>query len=386
VVEALAHGRERIADELEDQPEVRASLLDAIGRTYTGLGRYETADTLLEESLELKRSLSGGGVQVAAGLGFLALNHRLRRNFPEADSLWHEELRLRTGAGPVADTTLATLLGSLSNTRRELGDLDSALALASQAVSVLETAGSEGAHRTSALQHLAFVLRGAQLLDSAEAVYREVLRRQGATAGTSPLTVAVTYNNLGYLQRVREDFATAEASYREAIRLATPLLSDGHAELRLYRNNLASVLEHQGKLDEVEQILAEDVGRLEREWPDGHWRVGSGHMALATFLVRHGRVRQALPHLEAGIRSWETMLGPGHTWTVTGQARLGAALLLANRAGEARRWLDRSYAVLRSRRANLREVQVMISHMATSLEAGGHAGEAARFRDLLPPA
>ncbi len=205
VVDALQRGRVRINAELKGQPEVGASILAAIGRTFTGLGQFDVADTLLRQSLAQHRELYGvadsRSLEVLRALGD---NSRDTRDMRTADSIYSEELRFRTGAGPVSDTVLVSLLGMLSSTRLDLGDVDSSLVLVTRAVRMLQSVGDTSGFRyTGALGHLARALRGAKRLDSAEIVYREIIRRMALESAPNLVELATTHNNLGYLLRTR---------------------------------------------------------------------------------------------------------------------------------------------------------------------------------------
>lgn len=386
VVDALHRGRVRIATELQQQPGVHAAVLTAIGRTFTGLGRYETADTLLGESLRLHNDLYGPSAPASTGvLTSIARNHRSRRDFKAADSVYHDVLRLHRLAGRGADTAVAGLLSALSTTRRELGDVDSAIALANRSVVARqETGDTVGERFADALGALAYVLRGANQLDSAETVYREVLRHHEQAAVPDPNAIAGIHNNLGYLLRTRSDFASAEHSYREAIRLVQGTLGAGHPTTTMYSNNLASVLEFQGKLDEVVEIARVQIAAAEREWPQGHWRVGAAYAALGRFLLRNRRETEALAPLEAAARSYEKTLGPRHTWTALAAAHLGAAQLIADRP-QGGAVFDRALAVLRERSAALdADNRLQLGRIATLLDATGHRERSAQVRRLLP--
>ena len=57
--EILDKGAGKIGAELGDQPAIQARLMDTIGTVYTGLGLYDRAESILEQSLKIKRSLYG---------------------------------------------------------------------------------------------------------------------------------------------------------------------------------------------------------------------------------------------------------------------------------------------------------------------------------------
>jgi eukaryotic-like serine/threonine-protein kinase len=388
VAEALQRGRARIASELDGQPDVKVALLEAIGRTFSGLGRYETADTLLLEALRIQQDRFGADdVRLADVVDALGENSRNDRDFPRADSLLGAELRLRTGAGSVADTMLARLLVVLSGTRRDLGDADSALALATRAVSLYRTAGdSASPDYIGALGSLGYALRGKQQLDAAEDIYREVLRRQQALSNPNPYDLAVSYNNLGYLLRLRGNLAEAEQAYRRALQIASDTLGEGHPATLRFRSNLLAVLELSEKLDEVVVLGREQIAAAEHEWPRGHWRVGDAYLALGRFLLRHDRAAEALEPLRAGVRSYVATLGAGHIWTAVAQADLGTALLLTGHAAEGNTRLDRAYAVLQKGRDHIGpDAHHDLERATNILEQSGLEDWAARFRQLLSP-
>ncbi|HSS52911.1 MAG TPA: serine/threonine-protein kinase, partial [Thermoanaerobaculia bacterium] len=57
--EVLDRGRQKIAGELQKAPEMRAALMQTMGRVYRSLGVYDQARPLLEESLRLRRQTRG---------------------------------------------------------------------------------------------------------------------------------------------------------------------------------------------------------------------------------------------------------------------------------------------------------------------------------------
>ena len=383
VVDALQHGRTRLASDLEHPPDVKAALLGALGRTFSGLGRLETADTLLRESLRMQRSLyDERDAQVVGTLRALADNYRLERAHQRADSVLQEVLGLMSQRRE--ETSYADLLAVLSAVRRDLGDGDSSMKLVNAALTLRRTlADTASRGYTSNLAILAFSLRAVQQFDSAEVLYREVIRRQAQMTPPDP-DLAANHNNLGYLLRVRGDYAGAEQSYREALRLATETLGAGHLSTLLMRQNLASALELGGKIDDALAVAREQIAAAESEWPQGHWRVGSAHLALGRALVRHGRSTEAIDPLESGVRVYSSTIGPRHDWTMVARADLAGALLIAGQGSSGRAGLVEALAVLRARRAQLDgDSRYFLGRIATVLEEAGYKTEAAPFRAVL---
>ncbi|HEX6250846.1 MAG TPA: serine/threonine-protein kinase, partial [Gemmatimonadaceae bacterium] len=385
VLGILDKGAERLRTELADQPEVRAALLLTIGRAYTGLGRFEKADTLLSESLQLRQATDGSGPRAADVLRALGNNSRTGRDFAVANEYYSRELALRSVAGAPRDTAFARVLQNLSYTQREIGSADSALALIGRSVELRRSLGDTLSPAfVDALGTLAFVLRGANRLDSAEAVYNEAIRRQTTLLGADHYEVATLHNNLGYLLRIKEDFAGAEREYREAIRIARIVFGDGHPSTMMFKSNLAGALIFQSKFDEVEAIGRDRIVWAERQWPDGHWRVGAAYAALGRFLVRYDRASDPLPLLRKAIAIYSETRGADDSWTVTDRAWYGTALIIRGHTAEGNRLLSRSLEQLAEPGRNIdADVRDNIERISDVLGANGHQARAAAFRTLL---
>ena len=388
VLGILEEGARRIDTALADQPAVRARMLLAIGRAFTGLGRYSRADTLLAESLRLERELRGpDDLRVADVLRARGSNFRISRNFRAADEVLHEELRTRLANGPVRDTVLAGVLENLASTRRDIADVDSAVSLIRRAVALRRASGDTvSASYANALLTLAFVLRAAGSLDSAETIYREAIQRRIARLGPDDYTLASPYNNLGFLLRTRGDFAAAEAEYRHAVRIVHRVLGAGHPTSLMLTSNLASALEFQEKFDEVESIGRERIAAAEQQWPEGHWRVGAAYQAQGQFLLRMDRAAEAVDPLRRAAGSYTASLGPDHTWTVMARVWQGVALLLLGETRQAEALMAPALDRLTSRRASLDEqVRFSAGRAADLLDSRGHDAQASRLRALLVP-
>ena len=94
--EILDRGTKKIATGLEEEPALRADLLDTMGRVYRGLGLYEPAKKLLTECLTIRRKTLGNDhLLVAVSLQDLAILYRDMDDDPAAESLLREALDIQ---------------------------------------------------------------------------------------------------------------------------------------------------------------------------------------------------------------------------------------------------------------------------------------------------
>src|SRR6185503_138441 len=117
----------RIAHELNDQPEVQAEMLTVIGRTYERLGFIDKALPLLERSLQIgRRSFRLPDARVAQTLNDLGVVQRRLGNLAAAAPLLTEGLSMRRALFGNDHKDVGVTLSEYGRLLRELGRFDEA--------------------------------------------------------------------------------------------------------------------------------------------------------------------------------------------------------------------------------------------------------------------
>ena len=171
---------------------------------------------------------------------------------------------------------------------------------------------------------LAFVLRGTGAVDSARVLYEQAIQdlRTHGDSGARHLPVAM--NNLAYLHRTRDEDDAAEALYRDALVLEEMF---GTVPSRLLvMNNLAAVLDDQGRGEEADRVLADAIELAERHWPAGHWRVGSAYGARGAFHLLSENPAAAEPFLLRALDIAVQTLGEDHWRAAHAHRQYGVCL------------------------------------------------------------
>jgi tetratricopeptide (TPR) repeat protein len=92
----LERGAAKIDHELRDQPLLRAQMMDAIGRVYQNLGRYDRAEEMLEGALELRRAeLGERHADVARSMSTLGWLRNNQEMLHEGQELEREALSIQ---------------------------------------------------------------------------------------------------------------------------------------------------------------------------------------------------------------------------------------------------------------------------------------------------
>lgn len=252
--EVLDRGAEQIIQDLETQPEVRAELMDTMGRAYRSLGLYTPARDLLERSLSLRRA-------------------HLDRDDPRIAESLH---------------ALAVLL-------RQTGDDGAAEPLVRAAVEIqVRFYGEEHAETLRGLNNLASLLEARGELGPAEDLYRRVLHLKRQTLGDEHEDVARGLNNLATLLYSKGDLAAAEPLYREALTIRRKIYGRRpHPEVAANLNNLAALLGDRGDAERAERLYREALEMRRELYPEPHLDIARNCSNLASLLRDRGDLAAA---------------------------------------------------------------------------------------------
>jgi len=282
-VDLLRVGERRLIEELEDQPQLCASLLERIGESYTNLERFADALAPLERALELREA----------------------------------------GAAPLAKARAQLLLASA----RRLAKRGEYVPLLREARAVLATGGAdvkESALSCEALLALSLIDSGERseattLLEQLEQRLRDAPELPRATRWSLNSMLAHGANRLGR-------HATAERLARGALELdgesETPVRP--HAYRAAALETLTEALGAQGRFEEAAQACVELLALSRKLYEPGNPILASQTMAYARALGEAGRIDEAATHLRAALVEFEPRVG------VQDSNVLGMRLLLCN--------------------------------------------------------
>lgn len=373
----LALGAERLREELRDQPQVRASLLRALGQVNDNLGNYEQAEELFQEALELRLAvlppLHDDLAEILTDLGALrrrqgsyaasdsllrqALDIRsgrrpsprrmetleelaglllIQQELAAADSLLHEVLLLRMAAHPPDPKRVSDVLNGLGILARQRGDAAGAEAHHRQALELRrQVLGHEHLYVAESLRNLALTLQTGGRYAEARDLYEEALVMQVGLVGESHPTLTATRNGLGALLRTLGDLEGAEAQYRAALDLQRAISGDEHPDVALALTNLALVYRDRGALDQAESQSREALEVRRRAFSADHPAVAQSLNILGGILRGGGRLTEAEAFLREAESLYIARFGPGHSAVAINRTALARVLLDAGRAGEA---------------------------------------------------
>jgi predicted ATPase/class 3 adenylate cyclase/tetratricopeptide (TPR) repeat protein len=310
----LHEGRHRLEQVLArgaERTTARAKALEGAGALAWGQSDYSAAQSLLEESLAIRREL-GDQAGIAGALNWLGLVRRSRHDYEAARRLHQESRAICQQSGDTAG--VAAALVHLGRVAHEQDDLRTARAFYEASLAMERQSGNSRGVALS-LNRLGLVAyvqgdypMARSLFEESLAIRRELGDRAGIAGSLSNLGLAVQemgdyegartlfeeslaierelgdrrgtvilLNNLGDALRCLEDDAAARSALEEAMTLAR---EHGYrADLAEALRNLALVVNRQGDPAAARTLLRESLS-IERElW--NRWGIAAGLEALA---------------------------------------------------------------------------------------------------------
>ena len=357
---------ERIRKELANQPDVRAEVMNSMGRAYRSIGSYEQARDLHREALRLRRQTLGNNhPKVAESLHNLASALRDLDEDEAAEPLYREGLRIWRQAGETRNENFAAALTNLGAILEDKKQFAEAEALYKESLDLKlelekgETidlgrsynnlgrlyyaqnrdADAESNYRKAlaiydkvapgqpdpevaiTLDNMASLLESRGERRQAERLYRQSLAMSRKLFGERSSKVAVTLNNLGFLLLAEGRPQDAEPLAREAVSIAKEKLAEDHWIQGMFLRNLAAVLAAQGKGKEGEPLARKALGILRADDPDS-WKVATAESVLGSSLAAQGRYAEAEPLLKKSYESLRTDTGEGAKYVSAARQRI----------------------------------------------------------------
>jgi non-specific serine/threonine protein kinase/serine/threonine-protein kinase len=246
--EILDRGADEIRQDLQDQPEVQARLMDTMGRVYRNLGLYDQARPLLEEAVEIQTG-EREGENVALSRTLIDLGNLLKSEgeYDAAQPLLEKALEIReTALGP-DHADVAHAANNLAALLLQRGDLVGAKALFERALQIQENAlGPDHPKVAGPLNNLAIVAKNSGDDETARRLYERALAITEKARGPEHPDVARLLHNLALLARRAGDYETSRRLYERSLAIREKVFGTDHPDVALSLNNLAVVLKSTG--------------------------------------------------------------------------------------------------------------------------------------------
>jgi serine/threonine protein kinase/tetratricopeptide (TPR) repeat protein len=375
----LDRGAQKILNNTNLQPEVRAQLLESMGLAYRRQGLSERAVPLLEQAVAIRRdehpldryrvaaalanlaqALTDGGHLVSAE-AYLQQALQLSRGgdgTPSAESadilqqfgqfelgaksdpqaaskLFREALEIYRSTAGNQSTSVASILHNLASAEVWLSEYALAERDEREAIKIFQaTVSRNHPDHAEALENLGIILTERGKYREAEQMLNEALDIESTVFGANNQRIANIESHLGILYDRQGDLSRAVQATRQAVRIATDKLGTSHYLTGYYLDSLANLYLRANDLPAAENYARQSLDVYAQALPARHLYVASTRQLLGDVLMQRGKLAAAEVELRAALEINIALAGADSWRTARSQASLGWDMILRGNAAE----------------------------------------------------
>ncbi|MEE4162494.1 MAG: serine/threonine-protein kinase [Woeseiaceae bacterium] len=391
LTDVIDKGIERIRTDLDDKPELRASLLFAIAGVQNDLGFYESASELIDESIAEYERL---GLEDPVPYG-LALYRRGILDWETGDlraaldPLREGLARFRQSDSDDARYWEAWITNTLGMVASQLNDFETALDYHRQslearkayfgeddfqvAASLANTAAvytKQGRHRQALpyyeeayekaisqldpldpqISRLAMSLGRAYLVEDrfadAERLLTQAADIEREVWGETNVNYSYALLNLAVLEHERENYAEAIRLLTETLDIQLAAFGPGNWDVGATKYRLGTVYLDMGQHEEAATLLAAADATMRDVFPDGHRYYAYIGAARARLLEETRRTDEAIVKYREALDYFGTTVGSDHADSIEPRLRLARLVLDVDGADAAEPLYDEAFEVI----------------------------------------
>jgi tetratricopeptide (TPR) repeat protein len=290
---------------LHDQPELLATILDAIGMALLNRGCIEAGSKLVSAARDIRLANFGKNHPfTAASYNSYSRVLRIRDELIEAEKEVGKAIVINRRVYGNSGLPLAANMNELGCVRLYQGDFRGALQAAERGLKILKKCKvhNEDPNTSRLLDVKGRALLGLCKLGPANTALSQAVQIDLRQVGPDHPKYATHRANLATVQEEQKNLKAAEDGYQEAVRVYETVLGrSGHPNLIDAYANLGSVLTKTGSFAMANEHLCKALGLNEQLRGPDHTLVGNDHANL-------GRLHYAMGNLPAACVEFKKAL------------------------------------------------------------------------------
>jgi len=246
-------------DKLNNQPAVKARILELMGNIYNLLGYPKEADSLLQASLGIKRNLyKSTDKELASIFYLLATAKNSLAEYDEALVLLDTAIAFQDQIYGRQSKEVGESLRLMAESLRAIGNIDSAYTVIKKADLIYKSIGNTTSKEyLGVLMQLGLVNQAAGLMDDAERVWRESLKRSRQLYDAPHPVIVRNIDGLAFVLKETQNFTEAESLYLEALTMDKDIYGTKNLHTAARMNNLAGLYFYTKKYEKAEALFSE---------------------------------------------------------------------------------------------------------------------------------
>ncbi len=336
--ELLAKAGRRVREDLQEHPQVRAQLLEHIGRAYRRRNDDKTAVSYLQDAADLRSKMSGGAddEETAAIMVELAISMRESGDTLASDEVLIKVRDMLQRLKQERSLTYARMLANRGRVQMRLGKVDAAQTYFDQSLALFrDRLGPRHYEVATLLVEKATAFLWEDDNAAAERNAREAVAIYSAVFPPLHPDRAQAQTNLGEALRLQGRLDEASVVFKDALNAYSIVYGPENRRVADVLDSLAKIRRGQHDLTDAEKYAQQAVDVAIKAEGEDHWRTGYYRTSLAAIQIERREYTAAEKQLRDAIETFNQTLVADHPYIASAEHYLGEVLLQTHRAKDA---------------------------------------------------
>lgn len=386
VRELIDEGAARIEEELASEPEVQIEIMTVIADVYYSLGLLEKSKGITEKSLQLSLEHYGKeNINTANQFHNLGDVCYDLGEYPEADSLYNEALRIKEGVLEPNDTLIALELIPLGTVARLNSEFEKSRDLYERALEIQEAALTKPhADIAYTMNNLGRLYQVNGMYDKAEPLLVEGLQMRQELWGDYDFETVASTGSLASLYVLQGKYDEAAALYQKAYDNLVHMVGDQHHYVGGIMTSYGTTELFRKNYDRAEELFRGGLNILIDQLPEDHINIARPYEGLGRVFLAREMPDSALFYTNKALEIRRKSLPETNYMIASSRAYLGRAYYLKHEFSAAEEDLTFAYDIYREKYGDGNpSTQVIIGYLADLYQAMNQPDKALEFSSRL---
>lgn len=336
--ELLDKGASKLKVSLDEEVEVKSQLLNTIGKVYTNLGLYSSAEEIFLNLKENKELPLADKTTYVETLINLATVYRSEGKYDSAGVMLKNMRNNRYYYFEDDHPLLAQLFNNLGSYYYETAQFDSSDYYYKKAESIFrKNYGRKSIELADVMYNLGVLEFDSGNLSKSDSLYRKSLELFTELRGELDGKTATAQNELASVLRHRGKFDEAELLYNKALETRIKIFGDNHPDVAHTLNHLSRLYYNQEQYEKAEPFVRKSLEIRERLYDSTHPEVSASKSSLAGTLMGLHKYEEAESLYRSAYQASLKKFGKSHHYTPALLSNIGYALMEQQKYDEAER-------------------------------------------------
>lgn len=336
------------AEQLQEQPEIQAQMLDLTGRVYMNLGEYEKAEDLLTKAFHLRENhFTPPHNDIAESHHNLGILYWNKAQYTEAEHYLRDALQMERELYGERHESVANTMTSLAIVLKELRQFEEAEPYYRQALAMdRKIFGEEHESVAYDLNNFGNFLESQGEYSDARDYYLESLVLYRELFGNNHPRVAGALTNLGRVSDRLGEVEQAVDYHRKALQIRRNVFDEQHPDIAESLYHLGTALLDIEEYDESEDKLKQSLTIQQSVLDSLHPDISQTLNSLGILMGRTENYEASAHYYRESLKLQQSRLGETHSEAGLTMNNLGLALIRQEKYTEAMQYLEQSLHVL----------------------------------------